>query len=201
MVKGGAFIMPENFKREDLRIIKTRKALTGALHSLLRRYSFSRITVHHICAEAMVSRSAFYAHFRDKYALLEYWLTDLRNDITGRLRELPLQQLAENLCETFLCNTKVCTNLLGEADRELFALLVEYLPPDIRRAEREETDSKTAASHRALSDFLAGGLFSLLIRFARSGQVSEECLRATVQYTYNMIQAILDWDAAQHTAD
>ncbi|MDR0906403.1 MAG: TetR/AcrR family transcriptional regulator [Oscillospiraceae bacterium] len=180
--------MPGNSKREDLRIIKTRKSLTDALHTLLQRCSFSKITVYDLCAEAMVSRSAFYTHFSDKYALLERWLTDLRADFAKRLRVMSAQELEEYLCETFLCNIKVCANLLGEADRELFALLIEYLSPDI---------GQTAANHKTLSDFLAGGLFCLVIRAVRSGQMSEERLRETVHYAHHMVRAILDWDAEQ----
>jgi AcrR family transcriptional regulator len=189
--------VPGNFKKEDLRIIKTRKALTDALYTLLQRYSFNKITVYDICAEAMVSRSTFYTHYSDKYALLERWLTELREDFARRFRTLSGGQLEENLCGTFLCNVKVCANLLGEADRELFALLTEYLPPDIELSDREREDERRSVCHAALSDFLAGGLFGLIIRQVRAKQASEEQIKEIVLYAYNMVRAIIDWDKAQ----
>ncbi|MDR0916972.1 MAG: TetR/AcrR family transcriptional regulator [Oscillospiraceae bacterium] len=193
--------MSGNFKKEDLRIIKTRKGLTDALHTLLRRYSFSKISVYDICAEAMVSRSAFYTHFSDKYALLEYWLSELRRDLAERISDMPVEQLEHELCGMFRDNVTVCANLLGEADRELFALLVEYLPPNIPLTEKERENRKMDVCHAVLSDFLAGGLFSLIVRRVRTRQLSDEQIRATVLYAYNMVRAIVDWDAAQNITE
>ncbi|MDR1061036.1 MAG: TetR/AcrR family transcriptional regulator, partial [Clostridiales bacterium] len=53
----------KNCKKEDLRIVKTQKAITDAMSSLLERRAFGKITVYDICNEAMVSRAAFYFHF------------------------------------------------------------------------------------------------------------------------------------------
>ncbi|MDR0862598.1 MAG: TetR/AcrR family transcriptional regulator [Oscillospiraceae bacterium] len=190
--------MPRNVKKEDLRIIKTRKALSDALLALLRRCSFNKITVHDLCAEAMVSRSAFYTHYGDKYALLRQWLADIRRDLAERSRAMPDEQFESSLCETFMRNSKVCANLLGGADGELCELLAEYLPPNIRLTARETESGQMGARHRALSDFLAGGLFSLLLRQARA-KPTEPQVMATVSYVCGMVRAILDWDAARQS--
>lgn len=56
---------------EDLRIIKNRRGIEGAMLLLLQEKDFSKITIQDICREALVSRSTFYAHYLDKYDLLE----------------------------------------------------------------------------------------------------------------------------------
>ncbi|MDR0818976.1 MAG: TetR/AcrR family transcriptional regulator [Oscillospiraceae bacterium] len=183
--------------KKDLRVVKTRKALTNALYVLLCRNRFSKISVYEICAEAMVSRSAFYTHFSDKYALLEQWLTDLRREFSDWISAMSAEQLEDKLCETFLRNTKVFANLLGEADFELLELLFTYLTPDICLSEREKTESRTNLRQIALSDFFAGGLFGIILRQVNRKQNSEEEIRAAISFSRNMVKTILDLYAAQ----
>jgi AcrR family transcriptional regulator len=59
-------------KHEDPRITRTRQLLLEALGALLREKSFEAITVREIAERATLNRVTFYAHFQDKYALLEY---------------------------------------------------------------------------------------------------------------------------------
>lgn len=66
-------------KKEDLRIRRTRKLLSGALIDLMKKKPFEKITVRDICDTAMVHRSTFYTHFSDKYELLQYCLGDFKS--------------------------------------------------------------------------------------------------------------------------
>lgn len=73
--------------KEDPRITRTRKLLTQALNELLREKSFQSITVSQIAERATLNRVTFYAHFEDKFALLEYAVREsIREQI---VRELP----------------------------------------------------------------------------------------------------------------
>lgn len=69
--------MAGNFKKEDLRVIKTQNAFHNAIVFLLERRSFKQLTVNELCEEALASRAAFYSHYKDKYDLLESWLMAL----------------------------------------------------------------------------------------------------------------------------
>lgn len=67
----------------DLRVVKTKKALHQALLALLKTRSLESITVSTLCREAVVNRGTFYLHFKDIGALfdehLHYLLKDLED--------------------------------------------------------------------------------------------------------------------------
>jgi AcrR family transcriptional regulator len=56
---------------EDRRVRRTKRLLRGALASLVHEKPYDAIAVKEILARADVGRSAFYAHFGDKDALLD----------------------------------------------------------------------------------------------------------------------------------
>lgn len=64
----------------DLRVIKTKKALSQSLYELLEKHMFTTISVNQICDNAMVHRTTFYKHFYDKYDLLIYLIKLLTKD-------------------------------------------------------------------------------------------------------------------------
>lgn len=59
-------------EKTDPRIIRTRRDLVQALGTLLQSKPFSQITVQEITEAALINRATFYAHFEDKFALLDY---------------------------------------------------------------------------------------------------------------------------------
>jgi AcrR family transcriptional regulator len=56
---------------DDPRVKRTRQLLQQALIALIQEKSFQDITVQDIAERATVNRATFYAHFEDKYALLD----------------------------------------------------------------------------------------------------------------------------------
>ncbi len=76
-IKGVEFILT---KQTDLRVIKTKKALTETLISILKEKNFSEITVNEICHASLIHRTTFYKHFMDKFDLLQYALSEYTKD-------------------------------------------------------------------------------------------------------------------------
>jgi len=66
--------MLSNPKEEklDLRVKRTRGLILGAFESLIAEKGFESISVQDVTDQAQVNRATFYAHFADKYALLDY---------------------------------------------------------------------------------------------------------------------------------
>lgn len=88
-------------KETDLRVIKTKKALSSSLLQLLEQQLFQTITVNQICDNALVHRTTFYKHFYDKYDLLEYLFNQLTKDyfardISDRLNH-PFQTMSDTI--------------------------------------------------------------------------------------------------------
>src|SRR5260221_7478851 len=55
----------------DPRIRRTRKALQGALRTLMQARGFEELSVQEIADAATVNRATFYDHYTDKFALLD----------------------------------------------------------------------------------------------------------------------------------
>lgn len=72
-------------KKQDLRIIKTKKALYQSLIQLMKEKTFEEIRVSDVCELALINRSTFYAHFDDKYELLYDYIKNLKNDLKTEL--------------------------------------------------------------------------------------------------------------------
>jgi AcrR family transcriptional regulator len=62
---------------EDLRVQRTRKLLMQALNVLIVEKGFLAITVQDIVNRAVVNRSTFYRHYRDKYDLLAQYMNEV----------------------------------------------------------------------------------------------------------------------------
>jgi len=75
-------------KKVDPRIKRTRQLLKEALMGLMAEKSFQAITIQDIAERATVNRVTFYAHFEDKYALLEYTIREMiKQQLHGQLPE------------------------------------------------------------------------------------------------------------------
>ena len=74
-------------KKDDLRVIKTRKLIYQTLLDLMKEKTFEEIKVSDICSKAMINRSTFYAHYEDKYELLIDFLSNLKEEFARELNE------------------------------------------------------------------------------------------------------------------
>jgi len=63
-------------KSIDPRVLRTRNLIVEAFNQLMITKGFEQITVKDITEQATINRATFYAHFVDKYALLEEVLTE-----------------------------------------------------------------------------------------------------------------------------
>ena len=110
-------------KKEDPRITRTRQLLHQALLELMMEKSFQAITIQDIARRATVNRVTFYAHFQDKYALLEYTIREIfRERLHTFLSETApftsenLATLIRALCEFSGEMTRVCPPPHGQMD-------------------------------------------------------------------------------------
>jgi AcrR family transcriptional regulator len=91
----------------DPRVKRTRQLLKDALWDLMGEKSFSAISVHDIAARATVNRATFYAHFRDKYELLNGVIRDEFARRLGAALPASAPLTEENL--RLLCRTAIAS--------------------------------------------------------------------------------------------
>ncbi|MEO8245313.1 MAG: TetR/AcrR family transcriptional regulator [bacterium] len=70
----------------DRRVARTRGILQEALNRLTLKSGYEAVTIKHICDEANVGRSTFYAHFTSKDDLKRSGLEHLRHHLLARQR-------------------------------------------------------------------------------------------------------------------
>jgi len=98
--------MIQKSQRDDNRITKSRNLIQDAFLSLANEKSFKNITVKDISERAHVNRATFYAHFKDKYDLLESFISDKFMTIVSsrigfdtKLNEETLRDLIYIMCD------------------------------------------------------------------------------------------------------
>ena len=125
-------------KKEDPRVIRTRQLLHQAYLELLREKSFQDITVQDIADRATVNRVTFYAHFQDKFALLEYTIREgfkeqVRDQLSGCSMYTPenLARLIGAVCEYLREMNRVCPPPHGQMgplmEKQIKAVINEVL--------------------------------------------------------------------------
>ncbi len=88
-------IQRDPLPRLDPRVKRTRRLLRQAFTELLAAKDFDAITVQDITDRAEVNRATFYAHFEDKFALLDYHVQEsLNHALSQRLPDGELLTLA-----------------------------------------------------------------------------------------------------------
>lgn len=71
-------------RKEDMRKIRTKKALKNSIISLLENTSIDKISVIDICEKANINRVTFYTHYKDKYELVHELFEDVLKTIENR---------------------------------------------------------------------------------------------------------------------
>lgn len=73
-------------EKNDPRFKRTRSLILQSFNDLLAVKSFDAISVQDVTENAQINRATFYAHFEDKYALLDHWVQQqFRLEIEARM--------------------------------------------------------------------------------------------------------------------
>ena len=79
----------------NLRVRRMQKLLREALLDLIEERGFDTLTVSEIIERAMVSRTAFYRHYQDKYDLVEQIFEEAMSALLGAVGDLGQEHPAE----------------------------------------------------------------------------------------------------------
>jgi AcrR family transcriptional regulator len=123
--------------RVDPRVMRTRKLIRDALLSLLAEKSFEAINVQDIAERGTINRATFYAHYTDKFALLNALV---REDVAARLaHDDPL-------------NNRSVTSILLAVGSNVFGFVADHKKC---RIDRDFEPEFQRAIETELTDFLS----------------------------------------------
>lgn len=114
-------------KRNTMAARRTLKILTLALTQLLQVKPFEKISVIDICEKALVPRATFYNYFDDKYDLLQYYWSTLREMLvperkdTEPYRPERIVEIMGNILEYVQSQYEVC-RVICEVNRSSYFL-------------------------------------------------------------------------------
>jgi AcrR family transcriptional regulator len=162
-------------KNEDRRVRRTQQLLRAALFALIQEKGFERLSVQDIIDRANVGRATFYAHFDNKDDLLLSGFDTLRDSLRERQREaLSIRTSVDGQAFAFshdmLAHINEHRHLFkamagkrsGAAVQNVLRKLVIDLVRDDLKAMIEGVERHRAVTD-AVAEFIAGGLFGLLV--------------------------------------
>lgn len=119
--------MLSNSVKVDPRVVRTRKLLIDAFIEVQREKNFDDITIQDITDRATVNRATFYAHFQDKYELLDTIIHDgFALTLEARLH-MPMPNYREHLRQLLLAITDHLGTVQTQCQRSyrMFGNMVE----------------------------------------------------------------------------
>ncbi len=187
-------MVEEQRDAEDLRVQRTRYILREAIAKLLQDNELKDISIQQISKQAMIYRTTLYAHYSDKYDLLEDYLMDNwqkemkldRKQEPSKLRE----QYWEGIHDTvkfFKRYSKLFTqlnesrpiitshNLIYTTIKTSLMLLLNAIQPD---------DKKTRISKEKICDFFTSGYLAVVLNWLSSK--TRESLKSITDSLFTM---------------
>src|SRR5471030_1934369 len=89
---------------DDPRVLRTRQLIKEAFSILLQKKGFDAITIKDIAQKAAINRATFYAHYEDKYALLEEIIEQAFHKMFPE-QVMYAQEFTEEICNELILMT------------------------------------------------------------------------------------------------
>ncbi|PWV95173.1 TetR family transcriptional regulator [Paenibacillus cellulosilyticus] len=90
--------------QQDPRVLRTRQLIRESFRALLRSKGFDSITINDIAQRATINRATFYAHYEDKYALLEEITEQAFREMTPK-EVMDAHELTGEICDQLILLT------------------------------------------------------------------------------------------------
>lgn len=167
----------------DLRIKKTYRALFDAFTELLEEHRFEDLTVAMLCDRAMIRRTTFYKHFRDKNDYFAFYIDELMSGLPQKrageggavsaddVRVLRHEVFTDAM-DLILAHEQLMDNILASS---MSGMLTSMICDRIARSIRErvmsalDEDALAPVSLDTTAEFVAGGIIRLFTMWWESG--------------------------------
>ncbi len=156
----------------DPRVVRTRRDLSASMCSLMREKTFSHITVQEIAEKAIINRATFYAHFEDKYKLLEIMV-----------RRTFQEQLESKI--------KSCEGYTPENLRLLMLTTCEFLA-----GFDDEFAPRSGNDHPPITRQIQPFLYEVLLRWATLSEIDSAEITA-MTFSWAIFGSALQWSRGE----
>ncbi|MBY4797856.1 TetR/AcrR family transcriptional regulator [Collinsella sp. AGMB00827] len=171
----------------DLRIQKTYRALNNAFTDLLSKNRYEGISVAALCDAAMIRRTTFYKHFRDKDDFFAFYIDNFRAEVLNFGETIPARSEAPSdpeefkrecvlilnrLTDTLIANEPLVENILRSSMiGTMMNVICDGVADTLRERHRiDPTDTLSFAN--AAVEFTAGGVVRLLMSWWMMGEAA-----------------------------
>ncbi len=168
----------------DLRILKTKKNIYTTFENLMKEYSFEEIKVSDICSLAMINRSTFYAHYNDKYELLEEYINNMKDVISKELekntnitnsKEYYLEMIKLLLDHIELKKDTFASIMINNKNSITMDILYEVISKAIIKDMKAKNENKNSTiPEDIISKFYLGAVISVCTEWIVSKKYSKE---------------------------
>ena len=163
--------------KEDVRITKTKAALTKAFFDMLQDKSIQELTINELCEKANVRRATFYKHFSDKNDFIlflikdvrakfdtEIWKADLNSNVTKEYYVQYAEALIAYLIDREVAIKKIINSPVRSAFFDVF--LHENYEDTKRRLEvSAESGITLISSPDVVASMIVGGIAHCIIKW------------------------------------
>lgn len=167
----------------DLRIKKTYRALFDAFTELLEEHRFEDLTVAMLCDRAMIRRTTFYKHFRDKNDYFAFYIDELMSGLPQKrageggtvsaddVRVLRHEVFTDAM-DLILAHEQLMDNILASS---MSGMLTSMICDRIARSIRErvmsalDEDALAPVPLDTTAEFVASGIIRLFTMWWESG--------------------------------
>ncbi|MBO0960899.1 TetR/AcrR family transcriptional regulator [Neobacillus sp. MM2021_6] len=191
-------------QKTDPRVIRTRQLLQDSFTSLIREKDFNSITIGDIANRATVNRATFYAHFTDKYELLDSTITsEFRDNLKQRIncQSIFTQEIVSNIlfvmCDYHKNLSTVCSsryeslgsviqnNVIEELGNLIYHLLVNM--------HKQNSGMENQESIKTISTMISWSIYGASYSWNRGGRkiTSEEFVNNMMPIIMNGVSSIL----------
>lgn len=158
----------------DLRVVRTREAIRNALMDLVEEKGFEAVTVKDITTKANINRGTFYAHYQDKFDLINKWI----EEVTQQIHNIINQEMPKFIAN-LESNSKPITLI------PVFPLVIEYIYENNRFMKAVLSSKGDLTFQTKLKDLM----WKILFENIPNELIKEEKLLVPKQYLFAYISS------------
>lgn len=163
-------------KNTNSQNIITKESIFTALMILMEKKNFKEISITEIAKKAGVSRMAFYRNYNIKEDIVATYIDELFQEYSNEILNHEKKDVYENLrlyFSYFRKNEKLIYNLINS---NLINILLEKCIESFHALSRDAACNKSFSPEKQKYwiEFIAGGLYNILIDWAKGGMIESD---------------------------